>query len=51
MTFIHQNEIVPLKCIDGEGLIALFVLEFVDVEDLYRLPGEQPPPILIEEFG
>ena len=46
MTFIHQNEIIALKCIDGEGFIALFLLEFVDVKNLYRLPGEQPLPIL-----
>src|ERR1039458_4900188 len=50
MTFVYQDEIVTLKCIDGDGLIAHFVLKFVDVKNLYCLSGEQTSSILVEEL-
>ena len=51
VAFIDQHEIVPLEGIDGDGLVAHLVLELVDVEDLDRLPGEQPLPVLLEQLG
>ena len=51
MAFIHQDKIVPLKCIDGDGLVAHLILQFVDVENLNCLPANRSASVLIEEFG
>ncbi len=47
---VHQHQIVALEGVDGDGLVAHLVLELMDVEDLDRLPGEQPAPVLVEQL-
>ena len=51
MSFIHQDKIVPFKCVDGDGLVAHLILQFVDVENLNCMTREQVASILVEEFG
>jgi hypothetical protein len=51
VAFVYEDKIVPFKRIDGDGLVAHLVLEFVDVEDLNRLACEKPAPILVEKLS
>ena len=48
--FVHQHQVVALEGVDGDGLVAHLVAELGDLEDLDRLPGEQPAPVLVEQL-
>jgi hypothetical protein len=51
VALVHQHQVVALEGVDGDGLVAHLVAQPGDFEDLDRLPGEQPAPVLVEQFG
>jgi hypothetical protein len=48
---VHQHQVVAFEGVDGDGLVAHLVAQPGDFEDLDRLPGEQPAPVLVEQLG
>jgi hypothetical protein len=51
VALVHQYQIVALEGVDGDGPVAHLVAQPGHFEDLDRLAGEQPVPILVEQFG
>jgi hypothetical protein len=51
VALVHQYQVVALEGVDGDGLVAHLVAQPGHFEDLDRLAGEQPAPVLVEQFG
>ena len=49
MPFINEDEVVALKSVDGDCLLAHLFPEFVNVDDLDFVTGEQTHGILVEQ--
>ena len=50
MSFIHEDQVVPLEGVDSHGLVAHLVAQPGHLQDLDRLAAEQPEPVLVEQF-
>ncbi len=50
MPLVHQHQVVSLESVHGHGLLAHLLLEFGDLQNFHRLPGEESAPVFVEDF-